>query len=68
MKTLIATVAVATLVAAPAFAQAPGRDSGPNTVIFNSKVIGTDPDASIRSQLQRDWETQGRPRPWMPGR
>jgi len=65
MKTLIATVALATLIAAPAFAQAPATSG--NTVIFNGKVIGTDPDANVRSQLQRDWEWQGRPRPWMSG-
>ncbi len=63
MKILIAMVALATLIAVPALSAT--RDAPPSSVIFNGKVIGTDPEAHIRSMLQKDWEYQGRPRPWI---
>jgi hypothetical protein len=64
MKMLIAIAAVAAIIAVPASAKVL-RDTGPNAVIFNGKVIGTDPDAGVRTMLQRDWEYQGRPRGWI---
>ncbi len=61
MKILIATVALATLIAAPVFAQAPTTTVAPGTVVNphvvtgpGGKVIGTDPDAFIRSEILRD--------------
>ncbi len=60
MKTIIVG-AVAILVATPAFAQAPTMDlsrpgvTTPHAVYGpGGKVIGTDPDASIRSEILRD--------------
>jgi len=60
MKTLIA-VALAALIAAPAFAQAPTTNV-PAPVVTNphavygpgGKVIGMDPDAFIRGEILRD--------------
>jgi hypothetical protein len=54
MKTLIATLALATLVAAPAFAQS---SVSSNSVTSASKAYGQDPDAGIRSQMLRDYST-----------
>jgi hypothetical protein len=48
-KLLISAVAVATLVALPAFAQAPRQN--PDAVIFNGKVIGQDPEPAVRSDM-----------------
>jgi hypothetical protein len=58
MKLLISAVAVATLVALPAFAQTPRERTSPNAVIFNGKVIGQDPDPAVRSELLRDYGWQ----------
>jgi hypothetical protein len=55
MKILIATVALATLITAPAFAQSPARSSGAVTV--GNKYVGQDPDVRIRSQMLRDFST-----------
>jgi len=57
MKTLIATVALATLIAAPALAQAPVSPPvvNPNAVFApGGKVIGVDPDPNIRFEILRD--------------
>ncbi len=56
VKTLTITLALATLIAAPAFAQSPPKS---NIVTFGDKVLGQDPDAAIRSQLLRDYVTHG---------
>jgi hypothetical protein len=53
MKTLATIVALATLIASPAFAQSPKS----NAVTFGNKYVGQDPDAGIRSQLMRDYST-----------
>ena len=74
MKKLVLAAALATLVAAPAFAQYPystashhGYDryagiraqalpsSGGDAVIVNGQYAGSDPDANVRLQLQRDF-------------
>jgi len=54
MKTLATIVALATLIASPAFAQTPPKS---NTVTVGDKYVGQDPDAGIRSQLMRDYST-----------
>ena len=60
MRTSIATIAFATLIAAPAFAQAPSQNVPPATVNPNAvvapggKIIGVDPDPSIRFEILRD--------------
>jgi len=54
MKTLATIVALATLIASPAFAQSP-KASG--VVSFGNKYVGQDPDAGIRSQLLREFST-----------
>jgi hypothetical protein len=51
MKTLIAALALATLIAAPTFTQSA---IAANEVIVGGKVIGADPDANVRFQLGRD--------------
>ena len=51
MKILIAALALATFIAAPAFTQSA---IAANEVIVNGKVIGADPDANVRLQLRRD--------------
>jgi hypothetical protein len=53
MKTLTTILALATFVAAPAFAQAPYAST--NTVTLGGKYVGQDPDAAIRNQLIRDY-------------
>jgi hypothetical protein len=61
MKAFIATVALATLIAAPAFAQAPSTNlpapgvTNPNAVLApGGKIIGADPDPNIRFEILRD--------------
>ncbi len=54
MKTLVTVLALATVVASPAFAQAPGPSG---RVVVGTKYVGQDPDAAIRSQLMRDYST-----------
>src|ERR1035438_2881245 len=65
--TLIA-LGLATLVATPAFAQKPTHrayaadayaSAVTQPVVTEGRVIGTDPDPSIRSELQRDSSTSG---------
>ncbi len=51
MKTFATIVALATLIASPAFAQSPKSTS----VTVGNKYVGQDPDAGIRSQLMRDY-------------
>jgi hypothetical protein len=51
MKTLVAALALAALIAAPAFAQ---RVPSPDAVIVGGKYIGQDPDPNVRLQLRRD--------------
>jgi len=65
MKQLLAAVALAALIASPAFARthhamptgvSGARASvpvGSSQVIWNGKVVGADPDAGIRTQLYR---------------
>lgn len=55
MKTLAThttLLAFATFIAAPAFAQAPPKQS--DVVTFGGKYVGQDPDRAIRSELSRD--------------
>ncbi len=68
MKRLITVVALATLVAAPAFAASPKHASqhrttaseayasvqDPYAVVVDGQVVGRDPDPSIRMQLSKD--------------
>ncbi len=56
MKSLLAAVALAPFIVAPAFAQAPPPS---HTVIVGGKVIGQDPDANVRLQLRRDAGSEG---------
>ena len=55
MKILATALAVATLLASPAFAQSPYAPS--NQVVVGNKYVGQDPDQNIRSQLLRDYDT-----------
>ena len=57
MKTLIAALALATLVAAPAFT--PAALAGPNDVYVGDQRIGADPDPNVRFQLLRDYGSEG---------
>jgi hypothetical protein len=53
MKTLIAALALATLIAVPTFTQS--AIAGPaDDVIVGGKFLGTDPDENVRLQLRRD--------------
>ena len=51
MKTLIAALALATLIAAPTLTRSA---IAANDVIVGGKFIGTDPDENVRLQLRRD--------------
>jgi hypothetical protein len=51
MKTLIAALALATLIAAPTLTRSA---IAADDVIVGGKVIGTDPDENVRLQLRRD--------------
>jgi hypothetical protein len=57
MKTLIATVALATALVAPIFTQA--ATAAPNDVIVGGKSIGQDPDSNVRLQMRRDYGSEG---------
>jgi hypothetical protein len=73
MKTLITSVALVTLIAAPALAQtkrAPAQQSQSqvqqkhsanirNDVYVSGRYVGSDPDAFIRLQMQADPEQGG---------
>ncbi len=61
MKTVIATVALAALITAPAFAQAPSTNAAPPgvtnphaVVAPGGKIIGVDPDPNVRFEILRD--------------
>jgi hypothetical protein len=56
MKTLIAALALAALIAAPAFTQ---PAVAANDVIVNGKNYGTDPDPNVRLQIRRDAGSEG---------
>jgi len=65
-KIVFAILGLATLVATPAFAQKPvhrayqgayASVASQPAVVSEGRVIGTDPDPSIRSELQRDSST-----------
>lgn len=73
-KSLIFSVALATVLAAPAFAAAPkyrapvtGNDTPyrqtmmppANSVITEGKLVGVDPDPNIRTQLLHDPDPSG---------
>ena len=54
MKSLATLVALATFIAAPAFAQPPSKPS--DTVTVGGRYVGQDPDSAIRSELRRDYQ------------
>jgi hypothetical protein len=61
-KMMLTALGLATLVATPAFAQkhrAPDAytSAAPNSVTSEGRVIGTDPDPAIRSEIERDSST-----------
>ena len=56
MKTLIAALTLATLIAAPAFTRSA---IAANEVIVGGKYVGADPDANVRFQLRRDAGSEG---------
>jgi hypothetical protein len=64
-KIVLTVIGLATLVATPAFAQkpthhrapAPYASSAEPLVVENGRVVGTDPDPSIRFELERDSST-----------
>jgi hypothetical protein len=56
MKTLIAAAALAAIVIAPAFTRPAA--AGPNDVFIGGKNIGQDPDANVRLQLRRDFNSE----------
>jgi hypothetical protein len=58
MKTLVTVLALAALIAAPAFTKS-ATAASPNDVIVGGKSIGSDPDANVRLQLRRDAGSEG---------
>ncbi len=64
-KMVLTVIGLATLVATPAFAQKPPhRANGPYAsagqpapVVSNGYALGTDPDANVRFELNRDATT-----------
>jgi hypothetical protein len=67
-KTLLSAFGLVALLATPALAQKPVHHtyaSGPYAsvatpapaAVEEGRSVGTDPDANIRSELQRDWQT-----------
>jgi hypothetical protein len=66
-KTLLTAFGFVALLATPALAQKPVHHyaSGPYAsvatpapaAIEEGRSVGTDPDANIRAELQRDWQT-----------
>ena len=56
MKTIIALAALAVAIASPAFAQR-APQSG-NSVIIGNQNLGSDPDANVRFDLQREFGTR----------
>ena len=65
LKVLISAVGFVALAASPVFAKphvqhnAPVAVASKTTVVGPNGVIGTDQDAAIRSELQRDWIPAG---------
>jgi hypothetical protein len=66
IKMVVTVLGLATLVATPAFAQKSAHRAAsapyasatdPVVVVEGGRVIGTDPDPAIRSELQRDAST-----------
>jgi hypothetical protein len=55
MKTLIAFAALAAAIATPAFAQSVPQSS---SVIVGNQNLGSDPDANVRFDLQREQGTR----------
>jgi hypothetical protein len=55
MKTFLTALALATAIAAPAFAQKQAPVT-PNAVVVDGKVIGQDPDANVRYDLLKTWQ------------
>jgi hypothetical protein len=53
MKTLIAVAALVAVIASPALARSPQHQSG-NSVISGDQYLGSDPDANVRLDLQRE--------------
>ena len=56
MKTLIAFAALAVAIASPALAQAAPQSS--NSVVVGNQNLGSDPDANVRFDLQREAGTR----------
>jgi hypothetical protein len=56
MKTLITTLVLATIVAAPAVTTSA---FAANEVTVGDRVIGADPDANVRLQMRRDFGSEG---------
>jgi hypothetical protein len=53
MKTLIAVAALAAVIASPALARPAHHQSG-EAVISGDRYLGSDPDANVRFDLQRE--------------
>jgi hypothetical protein len=56
MKTLIALAALAFAIATPALAQTAPRSA--NSVVVGNQNLGSDPDANVRFDLQREAGTR----------
>ena len=63
-KFALSALGLALVIATPAFAQKHSHRASPVAasaaeplVTSEGRVVGTDPDPSIRSELQRDWTT-----------
>jgi len=59
LKVALSAIALATLVAAPAVAKSRTQHTGQtqtysNNVVQDGRVVGTDPDAFVRHEIQRD--------------
>jgi hypothetical protein len=55
MKTFFAALALAAVIGSPAFALSPKAAS--SVVSFGGQYVGQDPDAGIRSEMRRDWQS-----------
>ena len=56
-KMVFTVLGLATLTTIPAFAQKPTRAVQPAHLVSHGYTIGTDPDASVRFELNRDAPT-----------
>ena len=54
MKILVTALALATVIAAPAFAQK-AKTAPTTAVTVDDKVVGQDPDANIRFELRKEY-------------